>query len=91
LAKSHYAIYNEAVANEIEDPALAERFKRKKDDDLNRILARMDKVSTERAYRIADNAEHIAKEIETIKIPALNKAIASWRNKVITLDLMHCF
>lgn len=88
ISGNFYAIYNEDAANNIEDPALAERFKRKKDVDMERILTRMNKVSTERAYRIANAAELTVNEIENTKIPQLNKAITSWRNKVLTLDAL---
>ncbi len=88
IGGNFYAIYNEKLANEIPDEALAERFKRKKDIDLASIIQRMDKVSTDRAYRIADTAQQLAETLENEKIPALQKAISSWRNKVILLDVV---
>lgn len=88
VSGNFYAIYNEALANRIEDPALAERFKRKKDIDLNHILSRMQKVSTERAYRIAHAVEHLADNMTAKQIPALRKALQSWRNTVMTIDLL---
>lgn len=88
IAGNFYSIYNEASAVKIEDAALEQRFKRKKDQDLERILERMDKVSTERTYRIAQNVEYLITEIEEKKIPLINQAITSWRNKVIAMDLL---
>lgn len=85
---SFYTIYNESLANVIEDPALAERFKRKKDKDLNIITMRMQKISTERAYRIANSAQEIADRIENEQIPALKKYIKAWRAKVVLADLI---
>jgi len=82
-----YAIYNEDSANKIEDPALAERFKRKKDIDLERITSRINKVSVERTYRIANSMETIIEDIHIHKIPAIEKAIGSWRKKVMFTDL----
>lgn len=87
IAGNFYAIYNDALANKIEDSALAERFKRKKNVDLARIESRMAKVSTERAYRIAHGAQHIAEQFETVKLPLLQKALKSWRRKVLALDI----
>ncbi len=83
-----YAIYNEDSANDIDDEALAGRFKRKKDVDMKRIFDRMDGVSTERTYRIANSLEKIAQEIETQKIPRVQKAVRSWRNKVYAADVV---
>ena len=88
IGGNFYAIYNEGSANIIEDPALAERFKRKKDEDLARITSRMNKVSTERAYRIANALENIAKDISDKQVPAIQKAVKSWRNKVLIADVV---
>jgi len=87
IGGNFFAIYNEEVANVIENEALAERFKRKKDEDLARITSRMDKVSIERAYRIANALENISNDIANKQIPAVQKAIQSWRNKVIIADI----
>jgi len=88
ISGNFYSIYNEKLAVTIDDPSLAERFKRKKDLDLELITARMDKVSIERAYRIAHAAEHIVNTIRDEKIPALEKAISRWRTKVIVADVL---
>ncbi len=88
IGGNFYAIYNEASANSIEDEALAERFKRKKDEDLARITSRMNKVSTERAYRIANALENIANEISEKQIPAVQRAVKAWRTKVIIADIV---
>ncbi len=88
VSGNFYTIYNEQSANIIEDPALAERFKRKKDIDMARILTRMEKVNTERAYRIANDAERIVNEIKTTKLPKIKQAIRRWRRKVIALDVL---
>ena len=83
-----YTIYNEQVANVIENEALAERFKRKKDEDLARLTTRIDKVSIERAYRIANALEKVANDIMNKQMPAVQKAMQSWRNKVILADIV---
>jgi len=84
---SFFTIYNEELANSIEDPALLSRFKRKKDVDLAAITLRMQKISTERAYRIAHSAQTIANSIEQEQIPKLKKAIRAWRRKVVFADI----
>jgi len=83
-----YAIYNEDQANVIENKDLASRYKRKKDIDLKEITDRMQKISTERAYRIANSAQEIAEKIENEQIPALKNHIRSWRRKVVFSEVV---
>lgn len=83
-----YAIYNEKVANTIEDPAKADRFKRKKDEDLSDILKRMDKVSVDRSYRITHAIEGIAEAFEVQWLPKIHKEVASWRAKVVWTEMI---
>ena len=83
-----YTIYDENAANAIDDAALAERFKRKKDVDLKLITERMDKVSIQRTYRIAHSLEQIVEEIYVDKIPKIESAISSWRKKVLVTDVI---
>jgi len=82
-----YAIYSEESANSFDDESKAERFKRKKDLDLSRINLRMEKVSIERTYRIANAMETIVEDMHVQKIPLIEKAISSWRRKVIAADI----
>ena len=82
-----YTIYDENAAGAIDDVALAERFKRKKDIDLERITSRMQKVSIERTYRIANSLEQIIDDIHVNKMPLVEEAIGSWRNKVLFTDV----
>lgn len=88
IGGNFYAIYNEASANDFNDEAKAERFKRKKDLDLESIRHRIDKVGIERAYRIAHTMENIVEEISINKIPLIKSAIRSWRRKVIAADIV---
>ncbi len=81
-----YTIYDDNSAILIADESLAERFKRKKDIDLTRITSRMEKVSTERTYRIAHNLERIIDDIHVDKMPNIESAISSWRKKVLFTD-----
>lgn len=86
VSGNFYSIYNEESATPIEDEALRERLKNKKDTDLARIVERMDKVSIERAYRIIKSLEDFAMEIKNEKIPLLQKLLVGWGQKVLWAD-----
>ncbi|MEA3417978.1 MAG: dynamin family protein [Campylobacterota bacterium] len=88
ISGNFYAIYNEGSAVPIENEALAERLKGKKDSDLARITDRMDKVGIERAYRIIKSLEDFAKEMKDEKIPLLQEALQRWKRKVFWGDLI---
>jgi GTPase Era involved in 16S rRNA processing len=87
ISGNFYSIYNEGVANEIEDEALAKRLKAKKDGDLAKIMERMDTVRVERAYRIIKSLEDFAKDIGQNKIPQLQKNLQSWWKRVLFADM----
>jgi hypothetical protein len=82
-----YMIYNEDVAVKINDPNLAERFKRKKDADLAAIQERMDRVSIERAYRISFALETLSDQIEKEWVAKIDKVRLDWAKKVAVSDL----
>ncbi len=86
VAGHFYTIYNESSATPIDDPALRERLKKKKDHDLGTILNRMDKVSTERSYRIVRTLEDISKDLKDEKLPLVHDALKSWSKKVLLTD-----
>ena len=83
-----YGIYSENSAEQIEDEALKERLKSKKDADLAKILDRMDKVSTERAYRIVKALDDFAKDIKEKQLPELKQELDKWRSKVVISDIV---
>ncbi len=85
-AGKFYMIYDEASAIHISDGQLQERFKLKKDADLDAIYDRMHQVETERAYRIIGALEKTANDIETKAIPALKEAIRKWSSRVLISD-----
>lgn len=87
ISGNFYSIYSEDVANTIDDKAVEERLKRKKDHDLAQIVERMDQVSVERAYRIVKALENYAKEMKEEKIPLLQKVLKSWWKKVLLTDV----
>lgn len=88
IGGNFFSIYNEESANDFADKATEERFKRKKDIDLARIHSRVNQVSTERTYRIANAMENIIDDVYVNKIPAVEKAIGAWRKKVIATDIV---
>jgi hypothetical protein len=88
VAGNFYAIYSENASIAIEDEALRERLKGKRDADLSKILDRMDKVGIERAYRIVKALDDFAKEIKEKKIPTLKEALEVWRSRVVATDLV---
>ncbi len=79
-------IYNEDAAAPIEDEALRERFRAKRDADLAAITARMDEVEIQRNYRIVSLLETVANELEHDILPRLRKARARWRRGVLIGD-----
>lgn len=82
-----YMIYNEAAAVKIEDAALADRFKRKKDADLAEIHARMDKVSVERAYRISFALETLSEQLENEWVKRIDNERLAWAKQVAMTDM----
>jgi len=83
-----YGIYSEKSAEQIEDEALKERLKSKKDADLAKILDRMDKVSIERAYRIVKALDDFAKDIKEEQLPLLKDELEKWRGKIVISDII---
>jgi GTPase SAR1 family protein len=82
-----YAIYNEEALQPIDDPAVAERLKRKRDEDWKRIVDRIEGVKIERAYRISKALEDYAGGILRERLPRLREAMARWGRKVLLTDL----
>lgn len=85
-AGQFYTIYNEKAAIPIEDKALRDRFRSKRDADLAKILARMDEVELQRNYRIVSVLETVANELEHDVLPELRAAKAKWRRAVLIGD-----
>jgi len=81
-----YTIYNEQAAVPIEDKALRDRFRVKRDHDLKKIVDRMDEVELQRNYRIVSVLETVANELEHDILPQLRKAKARWRRGVLIGD-----
>lgn len=83
-----YMIYNEQSAAPFKDPAIAERFKRKKDVDLAQIIQRMEQVSVERAYRISANLENLADELQKNWLPKIDAVRLQWAKRVALSELV---
>ncbi len=81
-----YAIYNESLAR-FEDEGLHTRLKKKKDEDLAKILEKMEKVLIDRAYRIVKNVEYRAKEIIEA-LPKLNTKLSAFKNSLLVMDIL---
>ena len=86
ISGNFYAIYNESAMQPIDDPAVAERLKRKRDEDLARILDKMEGVKIERAYRITKAMEDFAREIKTGSLPRLQEILRRWGRRVLIYD-----
>jgi len=88
ISGNFFAIYNEEVANPIEDQAVEERLRRKRDEDMEKIIGRMEGVKIERAYRISKALEDFAKEIVNDKLPLLQDSLNRWGRRVMMADIV---
>ncbi|WP_292658687.1 dynamin family protein [Nitratifractor sp.] len=88
ISGNFYAIYNEEAMQPIDDPAVAERLKRKRDEDWRRIMEKMEGVKIERAYRITKALEDFARQIWEKKLPRLTEAIQRWGRRVLLADIL---
>ncbi len=79
-----YTIYSENHAVEIKDMSTKQRFQTKRDEDLAKILDRMDEVEMQRNYRIVSVLETVANELEHDLIPQLTDARNRWKKRVLT-------
>ena len=86
ISGNFFAIYSEQAMNPIDDLSVAERLKRKRDEDLKHILERMEGVKVERAYRISKALEDFAKEIINDKLPKLRESLSRWGKRVVITD-----
>jgi len=81
-------VYNEDAAVPITDPALRERYQRKRDEDMREITRRMDEVEIERGYRVVSLLEDVARHIESDAVPAIQSAVTRWRKWVFWGDVL---
>jgi len=88
ISGNFFGIYSEEAMNPIDDPSVAERLKRKRDEDLKHILERMEGVKVERAYRITKALEDFAKDIINNKLPKLRESLSRWGRRVVITDFI---
>lgn len=81
-----YRIYSEAVSHPIADDNTRERFKTKRDEDLNDIKARINQLDVERAYRVIGSLEGNAKHLRDTLIPRLIDARQTWSTRSMWLN-----
>ena len=81
-----YQIYDEESAIPIENEGLRTRFRAKRDADLAEIRNRMEQVEVERAYRVIGMLEKLAIAVRDEAVPAIERARASWRRRVLWTD-----
>ena len=88
VSGSFHTLYNEDAAVKIEDEALEQRYKKKRDADLNEITKRIAQVSVERAYRIIGALEGFSNRIEKEVVPELQAAVSVWKKRVLIADVI---
>jgi len=88
ISGNFFAVYDESAAGPIDDEAVAERLRRKREEDMAKILARMEGVKVERAYRISKALEDFAKDIIQNKLPTLKESLNRWGRRVLLADLL---
>lgn len=80
-----FTIYSRS-ATPIGDETRRQRFEKKRDDDLNEIYERMDRVEIERAYRIVASLRKTAIEFGDETVILLEKAVRRWRARTLIAD-----
>ncbi len=81
-----YAVYSDTAAVPIEDASLRERFRSKRDHDMELIYSRIADVGVQRVYRIVGTLSHIGEQIEFAVVPRLQQALRRWRQLTLTGD-----
>lgn len=83
-----YVIFNDKLANPVEDTAVWERYVNKRDTDYAEITKRMDDIHIDRVYRIIGSMESLSNQIEQQAVPQIQAAKQRWRKRVILADLI---
>jgi hypothetical protein len=87
ISGKFYGIFNKDVAPPIEDPVKRARYEAKCDGDLAEIHARMTEIEFGRGYRIVGILDALVKELEGEVVPQLQTLVATWRRRVLWVDL----
>ncbi|MFW6093966.1 MAG: dynamin family protein [Pseudomonadota bacterium] len=78
-----YRIYARDAALPMEDEQVRDRLRRKRDEDLADIEARIEQVEVERAYRVVGVLEKTARHLRDEIVPRLVAARRSWRRRTL--------
>ncbi len=81
-----YRIYSESVAVQVDDEQKRLRLKSKRDEDLDDIKARINRLDVERAYRIIGSLEHNGKHLRDVLIPRLSAERQNWTRRSVWLN-----
>ena len=81
-----FILFNEDIAEPVEDEAVWARYVAKRDTDYAAITQRMEDINTERVYRLLGNLESLSNQLEQQAVPQLNLARARWRKRVLLID-----
>ena len=85
-AGSFYILFNDKLAQPVEDQQVWARYVAKRDADYARILGRIEGVNQDRVYRIVGALEGMANQIEQQAVPRIREALFKWRRHVLITD-----
>jgi hypothetical protein len=83
-----YALYLPEAAIPIEDPGLRTRLESKRDASIREIVARIEQVGVERAYRIVGILEQTARTVDQEIRPVMSRFIRRWRRSVLIPEII---
>ncbi len=87
-AGTFYCHFSDAAAVAIEDETVKKRYIKRRDQDRQELLNRIEEVGVERVYRIVGSLESVANQIERNWIPQLGDLLKRWRKRVIVTDVV---
>ena len=83
-----YRIYDPDAAIEMHDDEVRHRFERKRAEDMQEILSRIEQVEVARMYRIVGVLEEIARAIDDDLTPRLGELKKRWKKHVLWSQLV---
>ena len=83
-----YVIFNEKLAQPVEDKVVWERYVNKRNTDYAEIMKRMEDIHIERVYRIIGSMESLSNQLEQQVVPQIKAAKQRWKKRVILTDLV---
>ena len=85
-AGTFYCLFNDEAAVPIEDPNVAQRYRKRREADAQELSRRMEKVGVERSYRIIGALENLTNKLEQNWVPQLQSLLGQWRRRVLITD-----